>query len=421
MAFRDRKAETATFGGGKACRRVSVAAAVRWQAAACSTLRFVSVILLLPILLACAGNPSERPSVADLSPLVLQDRVITMADVKLADPTPDLLAIDDAMRNFVATYAGARTNSQRQRLLNLHQAVKSPAILDLQYDPFAEGGAEETFHRGSANCLSYASMFVALAREAGLDAKYQWLEVRPQWSRMGERVAVRLHVNVAVKTRQGETFMVDIDPLSSNDITGTRVLNDREAEALYHSNIAMGALAQEQLDIAWIQTVRALQLSPDTGHLWVNLGAIYRVAGQYEDAERSYFRALQLDRYDHSATNNLVVLYEHQGRDEEYAYWSERSRRYRDKNPYYHSWLGDLAAGKDDWPAALEHYQSAVELMPQDSRLLYGLGIIHHQLGDFDEATRQITLAIERASLARDIEEYEVRLESVREDQLAGF
>lgn len=421
MAFRASKAETTTPGGGQACWRVSAAAAVRWQVPRCSTRRFGSVILLLPFLMACAGNPSGHLLVADLSPLVLADRVITMADVELADPTPDLLAMDDAMRNFVATYAGTRNNSQRQRLLNLHQAVKSPAILDLQYDPFAEGGANETFHRGTANCLSYANLFVALAREAGLDAKYQWLEVRPQWSRMGERVAVRLHVNVVVKTRQGDTFMVDIDPLSSNDITGARVLNDREAEALYHSNIAMGALAEEQLDTAWIQTIRALQLSPDTGHLWVNLGAIYRVAGQYDDAERSYFRALQLNHYDHSATNNLVVLYEHQGREEEYAYWSERSRRYRDKNPYYHSWLGDLAAGDDDWPVALEHYQRAVELMPQDSRLLYGLGIIHHQLGDFDEATRQITLAIERASLARDIEEYEVRLESVRDDQLASF
>lgn len=421
MAFRASKAETTTPGGGQACWRVSAAAAVRWQVPRCSTRRFGSVILLLPLLMACAGNPSGHLLVADLSPLVLADRVITMADVELADPTPDLLAMDDAMRNFVATYAGTRNNSQRQRLLNLHQAVKSPAILDLQYDPFAEGGANETFHRGTANCLSYANLFVALAREAGLDAKYQWLEVRPQWSRMGERVAVRLHVNVVVKTRQGDTFMVDIDPLSSNDITGARVLNDREAEALYHSNIAMGALAEEQLDTAWIQTIRALQLSPDTGHLWVNLGAIYRVAGQYDDAERSYFRALQLNHYDHSATNNLVVLYEHQGREEEYAYWSERSRRYRDKNPYYHSWLGDLAAGDDDWPVALEHYQRAVELMPQDSRLLYGLGIIHHQLGDFDEATRQITLAIERASLARDIEEYEVRLESVRDDQLASF
>ena len=421
MAFRASKAETTTPGGGQACWRVSAAAAVRWQVPRCSTRRFGSVILLLPFLMACAGNPSGHLLVADLSPLVLADRVITMADVELADPTPDLLAMDDAMRNFVATYAGTRNNSQRQRLLNLHQAVKSPAILDLQYDPFAEGGANETFHRGTANCLSYANLVVALAREAGLDAKYQWLEVRPQWSRMGERVAVRLHVNVVVKTRQGDTFMVDIDPLSSNDITGARVLNDREAEALYHSNIAMGALAEEQLDTAWIQTIRALQLSPDTGHLWVNLGAIYRVAGQYDDAERSYFRALQLNHYDHSATNNLVVLYEHQGREEEYAYWSERSRRYRDKNPYYHSWLGDLAAGDDDWPVALEHYQRAVELMPQDSRLLYGLGIIHHQLGDFDEATRQITLAIERASLARDIEEYEVRLESVRDDQLASF
>ena len=212
MAFRDRKAEIVTPGGGEACWRVSASAAIRGRAPAWSVLRFGSVMLALPLLLACAGNPSERLAVADLSPLVLQDRVITMADVEAADPTPDLLAIDDAMRDFVATYAG-KNNSQRQRLLNLHQAVKSPAILDLQYDPFAEGGARETFHRGSANCLSYANMFVALAREAGLDAKYQWLEVRPQWSRMGERVAVRLHVNVVVKNSQEDTFMVDIDPL----------------------------------------------------------------------------------------------------------------------------------------------------------------------------------------------------------------
>ncbi len=32
----------------------------------------------------------------------------------------------------------------------------------------AGGGARDVFHRGSANCLSYASLFVALAREADL-------------------------------------------------------------------------------------------------------------------------------------------------------------------------------------------------------------------------------------------------------------
>ncbi|MEP1473134.1 MAG: tetratricopeptide repeat protein [Halieaceae bacterium] len=418
MAFRKFLAETATPVGGN--RRWWSSASGSQRLSVFAGLRRSFVLLVLPFLFACVSIPSEQLAVADLSPLILDGQVITVEDAQRTAPTPDLLALDDDMRDFVATYAGKR-NNQRQRLVNLHQSIKSPAILDIQYDPFAEGGAEETFHRGSANCLSYANMFVALAREAGLDARYQWLEVRPQWSRMGERVAVRLHVNVLVKTLNGDRFMVDIDPLSSNEITGSRVLSDLDAAALYHSNIAMGALAEEQLDTAWIQAVRALQLSPDTGHLWVNLGAIYRVAGQYEDAERSYFRALQLDHFDRSATNNLVVLYEYLGREEDHAYWSDRSRRYRDRNPYYHSWLGDLAGEAGDWPLALEHYQRAVKIMPDDSRLLYGLGIIYHQLGDFDSATEQISLAIERASLTREIEEYEIRLESVREDQLASF
>ena len=418
MAFRSLMAETATYNGGE--RRWWSGAACLQRLSACAVLPGFRILPLVPFMVACAAIPSEQLTVADLAPLVLEGRVITVEDAERIAPTPELLTLDDDMRDFVATYAGKRS-SQRQRLVNLHQSVKSPAILDMQYDPFAEGGAEETFHRGSANCLSYANMFVALAREAGLDASYQWVEVRPQWSRMGERVAVRLHVNVLVKTRAGDRFMVDIDPLSSNEITGSRVLSDQDAAALYHSNIAMGALAEEQLDTAWIQAVRALQLSPGTGHLWVNLGAIYRVAEQYEDAERSYFRALQINQFDRSATNNLVVLYEYLGREEDHAYWSDRSRRYRDRNPYYHSWLGDLAGEADDWPLALGHYQRAVKLMPEDSRLLYGLGIIYHQLGDFDAATEQISLAIERASLNREIEEYEIRLESVREDQLASF
>ena len=382
-------------------------------------LRILAGALLLPLFVGCAGSGGERLSVAQMSPLVLEDRVVTHADVAQLAPTPDLLAIDEEMQTFVDTYVGAH-NSQRQRLLNLHQAVKSPAILDIQYDPFAEGGAIETFHRGSANCLSYANMFVALAREAGLDARYQWLEVRPQWSRMGERVAVRLHVNVMVKTRRGDKFMIDIDPLSTNEIAGSRLLDDDEAAALYHSNIAMGALAEDQLDVAWLQTVRALQLSPRTGHLWVNLGAIYRVAGQHEEAERSYFRALQLNPQDRSATNNLVVLYEMTGREEDYDYWSDRARRYRDKNPYYHSWLGDVAGEREDWQEALGHYKTAVDLMPDDSRLHYGLGLIYYRLGEFDQATRQITMAIDRATLAREIQDYEVQLEAVRKDQLAS-
>ena len=303
----------------------------------------------------------------------------------------------------------------------LHRAVIGAGTLDLQYDPLAEGSAREVFHRGSANCLSYANMFIALAREAGLDADYQWLEVRPQWTLLGERVLVRRHVNVLVDLGGGGQYMVDIDPLPTRDIAGTRQISDADAQALYHSNIAMDALADEELELAWLQAVRALQLSPKTSHLWVNLGAIYRLAGQHREAESSYLYALQLAPRERSAMNNLVVLYGIEGRHEEQAYWEERVAQYRDANPYYHAWLGDQAADSGDWQQALQHYQSARSLLPEDSRLLYATGQIHYRMQDLAGAYDYLRRAIEAATLRSDIERYQRQLDEVEQRQLAAI
>ena len=335
-------------------------------------------------------------------------------------PTPDLLATDQDMRDFVQLYSGAVRNN-RQRLMMLHRAVKGAGTLNLQYDPSADGTAREVFRRGSANCLSYANLFVALAREAGLDAGYQWLEVRPQWTRMGERVMVRLHVNVVVKLGDGGQYMVDIDPLPSRDIAGTQQISDRDAQALYHNNIAMEALADDHLEQAWLHTVRALQLSPRGSHLWVNLGAIYRLAGQHREAESSYLYALQLDPWDRSAMNNLVVLYGIEGRQEDLDYWEVRVGRYRDANPYYHAWLGDQAAQRDDWRGAVQHYEQALHLLPDDSRLLYAAGMIHYQMDELAAASSYIKRAIKTATLRSDIETYQLQLDTVQAEQLAGI
>ena len=261
--------------------------------------RVAVALALVGLLCACAAAP--RLATRDIPPLQLDEQVIHPYEVQHLVYSPDLLALDDEMRDFVARYTGG-INNKRLRLMALHRAVKGSGTLDLRYDPFAEGTAEQTYYRGTANCLSYANLFVAMAREAGLDARYQWLEVRPQWSRLGERVAVRLHVNVQVKLRNGEEYMADIDPLQSRDITGSRVISDDEALALFHSNIAMDALADKDLATAWLQAVRAVQLSPDTAHLWVNLGAVYRHAGQHREAEGAYLQALQLDRGERSAS-----------------------------------------------------------------------------------------------------------------------
>tara|TARA_R110002110_G_scaffold405241_1_gene624230 strand:- start:65272 stop:66510 length:1239 start_codon:yes stop_codon:yes gene_type:complete len=381
--------------------------------------RCATVLLALLVTAGCANGPGATLSAADLPPLQLDDRTIPPGLAASAAPTPDLLAINDEMRAFVQRYTGGVGNSH-QRLMMLHRAVSGSGVLNIDYDPLAEGTAIEVFNRGTANCLSYAHLFVALAREAGLDANYQWLEVRPQWTRQGERVMVRLHVNVSVTLRQGQQFMVDIDPLPASDITGSQGISDSDAAALYHNNIAMQALAAEQLEQAWLHALRAVQLSPREPYLWINIGAIYRMAGQHRAAESSYMNALALDPWDRSAMNNLVVLYDIEGRTDDRDYWESRVAQYRDNNPFYHAWLGDQAGERDDWPAALGHYEDALGLLPQDSRLLYSAGMIHYQLAQWREAKGYLQRALETATLRSEIESYRVQLDAVNRAMLVA-
>ena len=379
-----------------------------------------AVALSLFVLLAgCAGHPFGAASLGHVEPLQIDGQLFTLEDAEATLDAPDLLALNDDMRSFVATYSGERA-SERGRLVNLHQAVKSPGILDMRYDAFAEGSAQQVFAQGSANCLSYAHMFVALAREAGLDARYQWLEVRPQWTRMGDRVAVRLHVNVLVKTRRGDRYMVAIDPLESQDIAGSRTLRDEDAVALYHNNLAMDALSNDEVSTAWLHLVKALQLSPAMGQLWVNLGATYRRSGQFEAAERAYFRALSHSGGDRSAMNNLVILYDQMGRESERSYWVDRVDRYRQANPYYHSWLGDTAAESGDWVSARGHYDEALERLPGDAQLLYGAGLIRYELGDLASASDYIEQAMKAATYLTDVQGYRIQLEAVQREMEAA-
>lgn len=379
--------------------------------------RFWFVLFFLQALVACSAlSPSVIPQ-PDFAPLQLSDSTVALAAVPGLAPAPDLLAMDEEMKAFVARYA-SNLGSKRQRLSQLHGAIKSAGLLNIQYEPHAEGTAMEAFHRGSVNCLSYANMMVAMAREAGLDARYQWVDIRPNWSRMGERLAVRLHVNVLVKLRNGEEFMADIDPLQMRDITSTRVISDNDAKALYHSNLAMTALAKEQLDVAWAHAVRALRLTPRMPHLWVNLGAVYRGTGQHDAAEESYLHALKLNSMDRSAMNNLIVLYELEGREVEQQHWQRQIKRYQRSNPYFHAWKGDKAGEKGDWASALRHYQRALRLNPLDSRLLVSAGLLHAKLDDVEEATRLITQAIKHATLRIEAENYEFLLKELKSEPL---
>ena len=369
---------------------------------------------------ACGSLGAPSLDLDSLPALVLDSgKQLPAADVATASGADPLLLVTPQMHDFVARYA-PRETGPRARLLGLHEAVRGAGALGVGYNPAADGSAEQVFASADANCLSFAHLFVALAREAGLDARYQWLDVRPQWTRVGERLTMRVHVNVMVRMPHGEQFMVDIDPLQARDIAASRLLADREAAALHDNNLAMVALAEGNLPLAWMHVVNALRQSPDLPLLWVNLGAIYRQTGQLEAVEWALLQALERDSGERSAMNNLALLYDQTGRSRERDAWLARIQRYRERNPYYLAWRGDMAGESGDWDEALLQYRRALDLQPGDSALLAATGIIHFKLQQYAVAERLLQQAIDAASLSSERREYAAQLERVRQGRRAG-
>lgn len=371
--------------------------------------------LLVLLVAACAHHPANVPRAEVLPPLLLPGDGITAEQALASTATPRLLEMNDDMRDMVDRYV---TGSQRQRLRSLHRSLVSPAMVGVEYDPAADGTASEAYNAGAANCLSYAHLFVAMARYAGLDAHYLSVSLRPEWSRHGDQVALRKHVNVLVRLRNGEEYVVDIDPISRSRVASADVLDDEEAAALYHGNLAMDALLEKDFRTAYVQAIRALALGPGIDYLWVNLGAIYRQTGQDDAAEAMYQYALALNPDSRSAMNNLAILYLGRNQEEKANYWQDRIRERQEQNPFYHIYLGEAAEESGDLDTALAHYLEAIALNKSDAEFYYRVARLYAARQEREESRRFIVKAIENARLVGERELYREFLRELEDDEV---
>ncbi|MEP5764669.1 MAG: transglutaminase domain-containing protein [Halieaceae bacterium] len=373
--------------------------------------------LAVLLLLGCANTLVSTPDPKTLPALPTEAGNYT-AELALASvSTPRLLQLNDEMREFVDRYV--RHGDQRQRLRILHKSLLSPALVGIEYDPSADGSAADVFASGYANCLSYAHLFIALARYAGLDASYLSVSLRPEWSRHGDQVALRKHVNVFVTLRNGEQYVVDIKPLSREQVASADRLKDREAFALYHGNLAMDALLKRRYDLAYAQALRALELGSRIDYLWTNLGAIYRLAEEDAGAEEAYMTALSINGNSRSAMNNLAVLYSRQGLQDKASYWEQQVQRYRQRNPYYHYYLGDLAQQAGNLDQAIDHVREAIALKDSDAEFYFRLAQLYYAKHEPDRSIPLLEQAIERSRLVGEREQYLQFLKQVNDDTVA--
>ena len=178
----------------------------------------------------------------------------------------------------------------------------------------------------------------------------------------------------------------------------------------------MEALFQHDNALAYAHAVKALSLGGNIDYLWVNLGAIYRSAGQDTAAEAMYLRALELNPDSPSAMNNLALLYYNRGELEASRRWEERVRERRQINPFYHYHLGELAEAEGDTDRALEHYLDAIDLEQTEAEFYFRVARLFLSMRRYEQSRSYAEKAIEHARLVGERKTYESFLKQLQSE-----
>ena len=358
----------------------------------------VMILALVGSVLSCSSIPTEMRELGLEKDDLLSGEVLGMR----MDP-PDLvqedeiLALSPAMVEFLATFVD-RKDSDYLKLQQLIYAIINDGTFGLDYDEVTRTAAE-TFRVRRGNCLSFSNMFVALAREAGLDAVYQEVDIPPDWSVDHDAYVLNRHVNVLLAVGITGEHVVDFNIDDFRATYDRRVIDDSRAFAHYYNNLGVEFMQKGDTAHAFGYFRKALaendlRFAP----AWTNLGTLYRRRGLSTYAEAAYLQALESPGVQDVAMSNLANFYAGRGDD-------ERAERYRAKvafhhlqNPYFRYHRAREAFYSRDFDSAIKDLRYAVRKRPKEDQFAFLLGLVYLQRGNSPAARKWMERAEELAA-----------------------
>jgi len=345
-------------------------------------------VLLLAAALLLGGCASTQPSNINPPPLLLDAPEVQVANI-------DVLAVSPAMDEFLERYIMPYSNKHTQLTL-LMNAVSGNGALGFRYDEGLTLTAAESFDTRAGNCVGFANMLVAMARRAGLNAEYQEVFRRPEWSSREDTVLLVKHINVVLESA-GYTYVMDVSGLRFSPNVRRRIISDDYAKALYLNNIGAESLINNDLPTAYAYMAKAIKTEPLLTDSWVNLGVVLGRNEQLDDAAFALRTALDIDSYEYAAASNLYEVYLAQGDLESAAKLEDKVERYRRNNPYYLLQLSEEALVESNYDESLQFLQRAIKKKDTDHTLHFALARTQYLSGETEAAKGSLSRARELA------------------------
>ncbi|PHZ86418.1 tetratricopeptide repeat protein [Paremcibacter congregatus] len=352
-------------------------------------------LLLIVTVSGCSSfklqEPHAQATVISKSDLLSGEALFGAEARHFSLPNDQVMMLDEDMLEYLDRYV-PRRNHELTRIRSLLTMMTGAGTLNMHYDMSKTYTARDAFHKAEGNCLAFSYLFAAFARQKGLKVSFQEVEIPPQWDEADDELLYfSRHVNVKVHMgdfRETSGYVVDIDRINYKPYYRQWTISNREAIALYYSNMGTDYLQEGNIKAAFLYLVKALRLSPRDAAIWSNLGVLYRHQGLHNYAEKAYFVALSHDGRQKSVLSNLSVLYDEIGDAEKSDYYFRLARSHQMKNPYYRYFQALEAYRSGDYDLALSHLKAALKRRDDEKRFHQLLGETYAKLGDEPRAIK---------------------------------
>ncbi|PTX94526.1 tetratricopeptide repeat protein [Opitutus sp. ER46] len=318
----------------------------------------------------------------------------------------DLLRVDDEMRQFFSARV-AKHSSSVGTLRDIIDAILLPSGLNFAYDAEATYDARETFRRRRGNCVGFSFLFMAVARDFGLPAAFQTVDMPARWDRYGKYVVAVTHINVRVPIFD-TLYVVDLrrDVLRSIDTRDLVEISDERAQSEFYSNVGFFRILHGRADEAMRFLVRATEIDPTSAGPWSNRAILLANEGRPAEAKACFERSLRLQPRGLVALDGYIAVLRELGTPEDLKKAAKLERRaavVREDNPYFQEYLAGEAARRRDWATAEKRLRRALSLKNDEPAFYEQLCVVLDQLGRAEDAARmKVRLEKLRARLARE-------------------
>ena len=303
------------------------------------------------------------------------------------DALATILVLPAQLRREFQAYLPPGHLPAARRVERIVAFVFTPEALGMRYREGANHSVAESYATREANCLGFTLLFLALAREVGLQVGAQEIRETLSWNRQDQTVFRNSHVNAWVRVG-GRQYVFDVAPDSFVSRHQPQRITDRSLLAHYYNNRAMDQLASGALEQAAPLMQTALALEPGRASHWSNAGVLQLRRGAPDAAEAAYRRALKLDPRNVDALFNSISLAQRRGDASRAAQLRERLAQVQERDPFHHFLRAIDYERGGDLARAIEHSRRATRLQRGEPRFHAALARAYRQAGDARRAAQ---------------------------------